>query len=416
MTADGKAADRIISRRFVALLGVVFLGFAQYHILQAVLPVLIIARGGDAAIAGFVVATHSIPSVLFRPAIGSTIDRIGARVVMPFASSAVALAGLGYLLPGIPLLFATRFVHGAAWSAYSAVNHASLVLLAPIRRRVEAAGIFNLMPGIAQTAMPATAFALIAVLGIESGVVLAVACGVLAMFAGFALSRWMPKRRPDEPASRGEEVATAVETSGVRGRLGHFMVERAVLRPMLMEVAYSSIQPLFLAFAPVYALSMGIPLELMPIYFLTYGGVLVLTRLILGRRADHFRRISLIRAGVTMSLTGLIVVTIVGGFGGLVAGGACFAIATTFESPATMALTMDLAPPGRIGAAMATYSLGFPLATGGSAAIWGIVITGAGFPTPFVLGAGLHFILLVILLLFGSRLTRVPKRREAPGR
>jgi hypothetical protein len=64
-----------------------------------------------------------------------------------------------------------------------------------------------------------------------------------------------------------------------------------------------------------------------------------------------------------------------------------------------------------MGSAMATYTLGFPLATGGSAALWGLVITVAGYPTPFLVGAVLHATLLVLLFIFGRRLTRGPGER-----
>jgi len=130
-------------------------------------------------------------------------------------------------------------------------------------------------------------------------------------------------------------------------------------------------------------------------------------RLALGARADQFGRLTLIRAGVTTSLAALVLVALWPGFAGLLVGGALFAVATTLVSPTTMALTMDLAPPGRMGSAMATYTLGFPLAASGSAALWGLVINHAGYPAPFAIGALLHLTLLTVMFLFGPRLVRV---------
>lgn len=399
------APMKILTAPFVALCVVAFLGFAQYHILQSVLPVLVITRGGDATIAGIVVAAHSLPSVLLRPPTGWLIDRIGARVVFPVAASGIGITGFAYLLPGIPLLLLTRLVHGSVWSAFSAASHATLVKMAPPLRRVEAAGVYNLMPGVAQTTMPAAAFALVGVAGLMGGVGLSVACGVLAWVGAIQLARWMP--RHEEDASR-EEIRPTSEPKRLRNRVGAVMAEPAVLRPLGLEVMYSAVQPLFLSFAPVYALTQGLPLELMPIYFLSYGGMLIAARLVLGKRADRYGRLALIRAGVAISLAALLLIWLWPGFVGLLTAGSLFAVATTLVSPTTMALTMELAPPGRIGSAMATYSLGFPLATGGSAALWGLVITEVGYPTPFLLGAALHATLLVLLFLFGDRLTRGP--------
>jgi MFS family permease len=401
--------QRLFRPPFLALLLIAYLGFAQYHVLQAVLPVLVITQGGDATIAGIVVAVHSVPSILLRPPVGWLIDRIGIVVVLSVAGFMVALSGFVYFLPGIGLLLLARFLHGTAWSAFSAAGHATLVHLAPPLRRAEAAGFYNLMAGIAQTTMPAAAFALIGISGFFGGLALSAACGVAAFLFGLLLVRIIGRDRTP-PAVPGPGLDAR---RSFRRRVGELLLEPAALRPLAIEVMYSAVQPLFLAFAPVYALTMGVPLELMPIYFLTYGAMLVATRLILGRRADRLHRLTLLRSGVAISVTALVVVSTMPGITGLLAGGALFAVATTLVSPTTMALTMDLAPPGRIGSAMATYSLGFPLATGGSAAVWGVIITQAGYPTPFLVGAVLHATLLVLLLLFGRRLTRGPAPEAA---
>jgi len=63
-----------------------------------------------------------------------------------------------------------------------------------------------------------------------------------------------------------------------------------------------------------------------------------------------------------------------------------------------------------MGSAMATYTLGFPLATGGSAAVWGVIIAEAGYPAPFLVGVALHATLLILLFTFGARLTHAPAR------
>ena len=401
-----EAPTRLLSPGFSALLGVAYLGFAQYHILQAVLPVLIISQGGNATVAGIVVAAHSLPSILFRPSLGWLIDRVGPGLILGIAGALLALSGFAYFLPGIALLIFARLLHGTAWSAFSAAGHATLVRLAPQKRRVEAAGFYNLMAGVAQSTMPAAAFVLISAYGFLGGLALSAVCGVAALVLVVLLVRH--GLAGERQRARAEQAPAPGRP--LRQRIGEVLIEPAVLRPLAVEVMYSSVQPLFLAFAPVYALTLGVPISFLPIYFLAYGSTLVGARLILGARADRHDRLLLVRSGVSISLAALGVLVLWPSFAGLVVGGALFAIATTLVSPTTMALTMDLAPPGRVGSAMATYTLGFPLATGGSAAIWGVVIQHAGFPAPFLLGALLHLVLLALLLVAGSRVLRVSDR------
>jgi predicted MFS family arabinose efflux permease len=62
-----------------------------------------------------------------------------------------------------------------------------------------------------------------------------------------------------------------------------------------------------------------------------------------------------------------------------------------------MALAIDRADPRRMGAAMATYSLGFQLALGAGAAAWGFVIDAFGYPGPYIGAIGLQVGVLGLL-------------------
>jgi predicted MFS family arabinose efflux permease len=74
-----------------------------------------------------------------------------------------------------------------------------------------------------------------------------------------------------------------------------------------------------------------------------------------------------------------------------------------------MALAIDRADPRRMGAAMATYSLGFQLALGLGAAAWGIVIDAVGYPGPYIGAIGLQVGVVVLLALAW------PSVRSKPG-
>jgi hypothetical protein len=58
-------------------------------------------------------------------------------------------------------------------------------------------------------------------------------------------------------------------------------------------------------------------------------------------------------------------------------------VRVSFAAPAISAMTIDRAPAGRVGSAMATYSIGHQLASNGSSALWGALIAVAGFGWTF---------------------------------
>jgi predicted MFS family arabinose efflux permease len=82
---------------------------------------------------------------------------------------------------------------------------------------------------------------------------------------------------------------------------------------------------------------------------------------------------------------------------GLTIAGALYGFAAAFTSPTLMAAAIDRSAPARIGAAMATYSLGYQLALGVGAAIWGVVIDRIGYPAPYVLAAGSQLLVLGLI-------------------
>jgi predicted MFS family arabinose efflux permease len=64
-----------------------------------------------------------------------------------------------------------------------------------------------------------------------------------------------------------------------------------------------------------------------------------------------------------------------------------------------MAMAIDRSDPRRMGAAMATYTLGFQLAIGAGAALWGFLIDRFGYPSPYLVAIALQALLLAVLLV-----------------
>lgn len=135
---------------FAALLLVVFLGFASFSLVQPILPVLILEQGGDASTVGLVMLVFAVPSMLLRPFIGSLVDHWSRARTFMLGTTGLGLAGFLYLMPGLGPIFATRVLHGASWAAFNTAGSSTLAEIAPVLRRAEAAGIYTLVPNLAQ--------------------------------------------------------------------------------------------------------------------------------------------------------------------------------------------------------------------------------------------------------------------------
>jgi MFS family permease len=384
---DGPAA--LYTTPFIAVLVITFLVFAQNFAIQPVIPLLVLEHGGDAALVGVVFAVFSIPSVILRPWIGRLADRFGARRVLLAGTLGLGLAGPAYLLGSLPVILANRIMHGTAWAAVNTGGPSLMARLAPPARRGEAAGVFDLMPGIAQLAMPSVGLLVYASAGTSGVFAMAAVLGVIAAAVLLvAIPTSLPAGRP------------------ARSSASRSLLEPAAVLPMAFQLMFTSVVSLFLVYPPILAAEHGIPLADLAIYYPIYGATLVVSRALVGRVIDRLPRTALIASGAVVAIVALLLASTATTLPMLIVAGALYAAAAGFSSPAMMAVVIDRTPADRLGSAMATYTLGFQFGSGIGAAVWGFVIAQSGFAPAFLIGAGIQVALLLVLVRSGARLAR----------
>jgi predicted MFS family arabinose efflux permease len=384
-----EAAERpsLYNRAFVALCAAGFLAFSSQFLIQPVLPLLVVQRlGGDEALVGLMVAAFSLPSVILRPWMGRLVDEWSTRGVMLAGMATLAFSSVAYLAQSLVALFAVRIVHGTGWAAYNSAGHTMVGRLAPPIRRGEASGIYNLMPALAQMIMPAVGLAVLAASDFEGPFLLAAAMAFGGLFA-----------IPLVVGRKSDAVARTAQQPTSRS-----LLERGAILPMVIEMTFTSVQALFLIYPPLFALDKGIPIEQLTLYYPVVGLTLVVSRAALAKLSDRVGRGPVLVGGALTAIVGLVVGAFANDVVTLAIAGMLWALAASVASPTAMALAIDRAEPGRMGAAMATYSLGFQLGLGGGAALWGVVISLAGFSAAFLL-ATIGELLLVGLLIYARQ-------------
>ena len=375
---------------FVGVMLIWFLVYDQNFIIQPILPLLVLERGGDTATVGLVFAAYSIPSIVLRPWIGRLADRFGARRVLLGGALGLAAAGPAYLAGSLPLIALNRVLHGTAWAAINTGNPSLMARIAPASRRGEAAGMFDLMPGIAQLVMPSIGLLIYAAVGSSGVFVVAALLGLAAAAVLLvAIPASMPAGRPAQAAA------------GPRS-----LLEPTAILPMLFQLMFNSVSSLFLVYPPILAAIHGIPIADLALYYPIYGLTLVGVRFLTGRVIDRLPRMLLIAGGAVVAIIALAIAAAATTVLTLSLAGALFAAAAGFSSPAVLAVVMDRTPADRLGSAMATYTLGFQFGIGLGAALWGFVIATSGFSAAYILGAAIQVALLGLLWRSGAGLAR----------
>ena len=379
MRRDG--SPPLLTPAMAALLVAVALGWTAELLVQATVPLLILDRGGNAAVVGLVSAAYALPTLILRPVIGRRIDRTGHGPTHQVGAGLLALGPLLLTLGAVPALLLGRLTQGLGWAMFGTANNVVLARLAPSSRRGEASAWFNIMWAVGFIVGPPAGLALYAAVGQEVPFVVA------SLFALSALATVTFLRRM-VPAPESLDAGPEPERRGFVARL----VEPAALPTMAILSTFMAGQALFLAFAPVYARSIGAPDAVLALYFPVFGVVLALGQLVTGRFSDRFGRRATIVGGCVIGSTGLVTAAVAPTWTVFALGAATFALASAIVNPAAAAATIDRAPAGRTGVAMATFSIGYQVAFGLGGALWGVVIAAVGYPEPFLVAIGLQVV------------------------
>jgi predicted MFS family arabinose efflux permease len=377
------ARPRLVTVGFAALLVVTFLVYAQNFVIQAIIPLLVVDLGGDAALVGIVVAIYSFPSMVLRPFIGRIADERGLHPTWSVGTILLALCAALYTIPSLIAVAANRLLHGTAWAAFNTGGHATMARSAPADRRGQASSVYNLVIAVGQLAFPGIGILIATTYGFTTAFVLA---GGVALVA-FVVIRLGPVPRP-APTPRN------AQTAGSR----HALIERGALLPMLFEALFTAAVPLYFSFLPLFALRHDIPVAQVAIFFPIYGTVFLVSRLIFTPWSDRLGRRLLLAISVVFATAGLALGVVAQDLPTIILSGCLFAIGPALETPASMALAIDRSDPSRTGAAMATYSLGYQAGLGIGAALFGIAIAAFDFGVAFAIAVGMQLSLASLLV------------------
>lgn len=293
-----------------------------------------------------------------------------------------AICAALYLVPSLAVLIGIRVVHGVCWASFTTGATSTLARIAPPTRRLEASSTFDLMPSLAALVMPALALLLLDATGFTGPLLLASTLGAgAALVTLVALRPWVA--RPDAP-----------KTPSPRGA----WLEESALLPMAMVLLFTSAASLFLVYPPLLARERGIPLTDLAIYYPIYGIVLAASRGAMGRLFEHRSRAVLLATSAVLAAVGLVIGAFASTLVLMTIAAVVFALAYGLAPPTAQAVVMERAPRERLGAAMATYTLGFQIGSGLGAAVWGLLLGPLGFTNVFLLAAGIQLLLFVLSL------------------
>ena len=381
------ATRSVWTRGFVLLCTALFTVTANQSMLAPVLALYVVHLGGNAALAGLVLFSFSLPSFSMRPLVGHWADSWSLVGVFTAGAFLLALSGTLYLIPVLGILFFVGALRGAGWAGAMTGSYTLLAHLSPDDRRGEASGYFTSIFDAAQIVFPALSLWLLAQsFGGYSRVFL--------LASGFALVSGVISHLGLRPAMAHMAQQSGAGAGARSG--GRIVIDRAVLLPTLLSFMLTLSQPAVSAFLPLFAAHQGI--ANIGIYYIVAGVVSLMVRPLLGRTSDRVGQSYTLAAGFLAQVIGM---ALIAGFGTLpliLLGGVFNAGGNAMAGASALAVAVRLADPKRRGAAMATFTISFQLGAGFGSILAGGIIALSGFRAMY-LGAMLVLALGLLLTL-----------------
>ncbi|MFO1539809.1 MAG: MFS transporter [Chloroflexota bacterium] len=395
-TAPPAAPGQLLSRGFVLLLAATLVGWTGEAVIQAVLPLHILDLGGDAGTVGLVALAFALPTIVLRPAVGRRIDRVGHGALHARGLTLGVAAAAAFVVAPLVALPAVRGLQGLAWAIYGTANNVAAARLAPTARRSEASGYFNVAYAAGFLVGPPVALLVYGAYGAGPAFAMAAVCIALAVLVVRRLRRHTPGAdlRPIAAAP----VAAPGGRSLRRALAGY--LEPAAVPLLVVNAALLGGQGLFLTFGAVYARETGVSVGWLALLFPVFSLVNAMTQLLAGRLGDRLGRRRAILVGAALGAAGLVAAAGPAGVAGYLAGATLFAVGAGIVVPATAAGAMDVAPEGRLGATMATFSMSYQLSAGIGGALWGALILAVGYPWPFIVALAIQGIAVLLVVRF----------------
>ncbi|HZP34860.1 MAG TPA: MFS transporter [Methylomirabilota bacterium] len=334
------ARPPLLTPTFGACLGITAGSHVAVYLLNATLPLHLVALGGSHTEVGLLFSTTGVVSMLLRPAVGGWIDRYGFRPVM--------LPGAGFLVATLLLLplaatpTSLIVLMGGIGLGNSVVSTGAGVLAAqasPPARRGEALGLYYVATSMSFSLGPPIGLALYAGGGLARCVLVATAIG---LGTGLLVLR-----------ARGAGPA-----AGAAPRL-QWINRRALPAAATLvstNVGYTSIY----AFLPLYAIATGGAGDLTWFYAL-FSACIVLGRLALARLSDRVGRAQVIGPAIAASGAAYALLSLPPRPTSLAAAAILHGAGVAMLYPTLLAQLVDRTPERERGSAIGTLSGSFDL-------------------------------------------------------
>jgi MFS family permease len=358
----------VLTPEVATCFGVTALVHAGIYLLNALLPLHVVALGGSKTQVGLLFTVSTMTSMVLRPLVGGWNDHWGfRRVALPGAVALVAAtAGLWLAgAPGVVVALMAGIGLGNALVSTSAGVHVAAVAT-PVQRG-EALSLYYVATSLGCAVGPPVGFLLYRWYGI--GAVFGAALAALAVTGGLA-ARVGGGPRPAAERPPGTFRVLSPPAVPVSVAL------------VLVTLGHSSLY----AFLPLYALASGRG-DALGWFFTLYSAWVIGCRFALRGLSDRLGRTPVAATAMGCTALGYAILAIPPTALTLLAGALLLGTGAALLYPTLVALLVDRVPEAERGLALGTLSAFWDVGAAGGALLIGLTVERTSYAAGFLLGA-----------------------------
>lgn len=380
-------AQKLWTRPFIMIMGINFLIFLSFNMINPSLPLYFQDLGISETMTGVCISIFTVGSVIIRPIAGDVLDHFGRRGV--FFISMILLAVLIFcysFMATIALILILRVLHGIDWSFASTSTSTIATDIIPRHLTGTGIGIFGMSMSLALAVAPALAVELMDSVGFATMIHISSAFLVVALALGFFF-----------PFDRTLQQETPVERQSKKRDKRDIFEKSAVLPAVIMGFITLTMSAVT-TYVPLYGTTLG--LGNTGYFFTIYAIGLLLVRAFIGHAIDRFGVIATTLPSLVFMLAAMLLLAFAQNLPMLLLSGFLYGSGFGGAQTTMQSLSVMNAPSERFGAANGTFFIGFDLGIGFGALLAGTLSDMLGFRMMYLLLIIFIVIATVLVLRF----------------
>lgn len=403
------ASSRALSlwtKDFILITAVMTLMRICTQVQTTAMPLYFQYLGENKTLAGLSMTVFTIAAMVFRPIVGTLLDKRGRKPILFVGMVLYALSTLAYgWIAFIPLLMFFRVLHGASFSASSTAASAMITDVVPEKRMTQGLAYFGLFGTLAIALAPPMTLYLIDHATYNFLFSATAGIAVLTLFISLAIrsdqSR-LSKIAEHRKAVEESEGKTTSDVSEVKTTFFDSFIVRKALPPTITMLFVAIATSAVSVFLPTYALHVGI--SNIGYFFVLQAASLALASVIVGPLSKKVGPKIVVIGSLLALAISLFAISQSKSLWEILMAATLFGFASGLLMPQLNSLAVLSATPDRRGQASAMYYLALDIGIGAGAAIWGLISDTLGIEWIYVIaGCSLLWTWITVILTRSNR-------------